>query len=185
MRNWCRTRVCSPHQAGQARPTFLPHRWGRLLPIVLQDALTEREGNVGPGDRKFQFPGTKVCQTHACPPDRKAGPWSHSVLPSCWTTPNQCFPLSGPLRRLHTGGGFVCVLAWAGNSRGIEENNAKIWASLSPAIPFSVPLHSKYCIQDTATEMPCTLCGWFHTFTLSDKCHVHNLSSIYTHHCLH
>lgn len=32
----------------------------------------------------------------------------------------------------------LCVLAWAGNSRGIEENNAKIWASLGPAIPFSV-----------------------------------------------
>lgn len=87
MRYWRRSRVCLAHQAGPARPAFLPHRWGRLLPIVLQDALTEREENVGPGDRKVQLPGTKVCQTHACPPDRKAGPWFHSVLPSCWATP--------------------------------------------------------------------------------------------------
>lgn len=171
-----------PHQAGQARSTFLPHRWGRLLPIVLQDALTERKGNVGPGDRKVQLPGTKLCQTHACPPDRKAGPWSHSVLPSCWTTPNQCFPLSGPLRRRHTGG-FVCVLAWEGNSRGIEENNAQDLGLPGPS--YTIQCTITLQVLHMATEIPCMLCGWPHTFTLSDKCHVHNLSSIYTHHCLH
>lgn len=55
----------------------------------------------------------------------------------------------------------------------------KIWASLSPAIPFNVPLHSKDCTPDTSTELPCTICARAHTFT-SDKRHVLKLSSVYT-----
>lgn len=92
--------------------------------------------------------------------------------PAAGPSPSNALPFLGSCRRWSTGG-FVCVLAWGGNSRKICPRFGPPRAQL---IPFSVPLHPKYCTEDdTSTEMPGTLCARSHAFTLSDKHHVHNL----------
>lgn len=179
MRNWCRTRFCLPHEAGQAGPHLPASQMGKA-PTHCSPGCFDREGReCGPGDRKVQLPDTKVCQTRACPPDRKAGPWSYSVLPSCCATPSNALAFLGLCRR-RGAGGFVCGMAWTGSSRLQRSLHGPSYTT-----PSDVPLHSRYYTQDTSTGMPCILHAWSHTFTLSDKHHAHNLTSVHTHHRSH
>lgn len=103
----------------------------------------------------------------SCP---AAGPTPQSMLYPFWALVGDSIP-------------EALSVCWPG--QGIPEElrrvMPKMWASLGSTIPFSAPLHFKYSTQDTSTEMLCTLCAWSHTFMLSDKCQVYNLSSVYTH----
>lgn len=148
----------------------------------------DREGReCGPGDRKVQLPGTKVCQTHACPPDRKG--WS--LLLFCPAQllchRKQCLSLSGPLwemgcRRLCLWDGMVWELqSVEGDAPGLSLRGP------SYTTHSIVPLHSRYYTQGTSS-----LVSHIHTIRLTARtqsyvhahCRSHSTALLFHDQCL-